>query len=65
MAWSGNMGIDGNAVVFQRYHVLSVPYTILLNEKTKSWVRTEYGSLENKLAELLKKRNDDKSFLLQ
>ena len=55
MVWKH--GIDGNAVVFQRYHVLSVPYTILLNEENEIVGKNlSTAALKNKLAELLKKK---------
>ena len=55
MVWKH--GIDGNAVVFQRYHVLSVPYTILLNEENEIGGKNlSTAALKNKLAELLKKK---------
>ena len=55
MFWK--QGLDANSTVFNRYHVLSIPYTVLLDEENKIIAKNLQGvDLRKKVAELLKRK---------
>lgn len=55
MFWK--QGIDPNSIVFDRYHVKTIPYTLLLDEENKIIAKSLKGSdLRKRIAELLKKK---------
>ena len=55
MFWK--QGLDANSTVFNRYHVLSIPYTVLLDEENKIIAKNLQGvDLRKKIAELLKRK---------